>query len=245
MKKSLTLSVLFLFLLHAFAFAGDETVITQTREHTGFTGIEVGSSFIVNIKQGSAYSVSMTGTKTMLSQISSMVKNGVLKIMHNDNCAKPSKSECEKKFSCEEERVTINITCPKLELMKISGAACVKMEGEFKSEKMFISIGGASVQTGTISVDELELNVSGASKITLKGTAKNMNVLVNGASRADLTQLQAEKAEVNASGASSVSVDTNTFDGQASGAARINYSGNPTIVRSDVSGAGSIGQSNR
>jgi hypothetical protein len=244
MKKSITLSVLFLLLLNVFAFAGDET-ITQEREHSGFTGIEVGSAFVVNIKQGSTYSVSLIGTKKMLSKVTTMVKNGVLKITNNDNCAKSSSSNCENKFYCEDEQVTVNITCPKLDLMKISGAACVKMEGEFKSDKMMISISGASKHTGTIAVDNLELHVSGASKITLKGTAKNINVLVAGASRADLTQLQSDKAEVNASGASSVTVDTNAFDGEASGASRISYTGNPTIIRSDVSGAGSIGQSNR
>lgn len=90
---------------------------------------------------------------------------------------------------------------------------------------------------------ELGIHMSGASKLKLEGETSELNVEVSGASSIDAESLKSKTATVDASGASKVSVFvTEHLNSDASGASKIQYSGNPASVEKKTSGASSVRQ---
>ncbi|MEP7214270.1 MAG: head GIN domain-containing protein [Acidobacteriota bacterium] len=103
--------------------------------------------------------------------------------------------------------------------------------------------GASKVTVADLKNESIDLDTSGASKISLAGETMKLTIGVSGASKIDAENLKAESANVDASGASHVAVNaTETLRSEASGASRITYTGNPKNVQKDVSGASSINQ---
>jgi hypothetical protein len=101
--------------------------------------------------------------------------------------------------------------------------------------------GVAKVSVSNLNNSSLDVDTSGASKIALAGETAALNVQVSGASNIDAENLKTVKCFVDASGASHVSVNVaDTLKADASGASRITYTGNPTSVQKDVSGASGV-----
>lgn len=128
--------------------------------------------------------------------------------------------EAEKRLSSR-NGLKIRIAAPEINRIDASGVAKVELK-ESKSE-------------------ELHIDVSGASNVTLGGTSSRLFIDVGGASRVYAGELKTEDARIDASGASSVETfATGNLQAKASGASRITYSGGPKNVEKRSRGASSI-----
>lgn len=107
-----------------------------------------------------------------------------------------------------------------------------------------LDISGVSkVTLSGVKNSELGIHTSGASKVKLDGETSELNIEVSGASSIDAEALKSKTATVDSSGASKVSVfATDRLNLEASGASKIQYSGNPASVEKESSGASSIRQ---
>jgi hypothetical protein len=89
----------------------------------------------------------------------------------------------------------------------------------------------------TIRIDE-----SGASQVTLSGTAQTLELELSGASRFNGTTFQVQNADVAASGASRADITVSEMlKAHASGASMLFYKGSPTTTI-DVTGASRVEQ---
>lgn len=117
--------------------------------------------------------------------------------------------------------ITVTISVPDLEGISTSGASKINVSG---------------IKNSTFDVDS-----SGASKILLTGETKKLSIGTSGASNIEAKELHAQKVDVQSSGAGYVSVyATDQLNASASGAARVDYYGDPSSVSPEVSGAGSV-----
>lgn len=115
----------------------------------------------------------------------------------------------------------VRISAPDIESIEASGVSKVNLTG--------------------VRNDQLRVDTSGASKISVDGETAKFIVEVSGASSIDAENLKAEAAAVNASGASHVSVFAiNELRADASGASKIAYSGSPKNIEKSSSGASTI-----
>ncbi|MEP7235587.1 MAG: head GIN domain-containing protein [Ignavibacteriota bacterium] len=122
----------------------------------------------------------------------------------------------------ENTKVHVKVTTPVINLIGIRGA----------------SRGNAR----DIKTEKLNIEVSGASKLVVTGTAKQVNSEVSGASKLDAKNLISEIASVECSGASTAKVHVNTsLKIDAAGASNVTYSGNPQITK-ETRGASNIAQ---
>ncbi len=118
-------------------------------------------------------------------------------------------------------RVNVVISMPAIEGLDISGASSGNVAG--------------------VNANSLELKASGASKIKIDGTAKELNADASGASTIDAENLRVEDVDVEASGASkAVIMATNDLKVDASGASKISYVGEPKNIKQNSSGASSV-----
>jgi hypothetical protein len=101
--------------------------------------------------------------------------------------------------------------------------------------------GASRVNLSAVNNEELRVFTSGASKMHLSGESAKLDLEVSGAGSVDAEELKTANAQVNASGASHVSVfAAEELRADASGASRISYSGEPKNIVRHTSGASSV-----
>jgi hypothetical protein len=134
-----------------------------------------------------------------------------------------------------------SVTLPQLHGLTASGASRGTVSGFTSTEDLDITVSGASRLTGDITAGNVEFDISGASTIQLEGSADDMAADVSGASSFNLGDFTVNNADVDFSGASSGTVNLDgTLDADLSGASRLWYIGEPTMGTIDTSGASTI-----
>jgi len=256
MKKTIV-AVLMTVLLTSGLLVGCAGVVTgsgnlDTREFdfSGFTRIEVGYAFEVEIVQSGSYSVSITADDNLFDDYIRVSKPGdTLKIG-----LKPA-------LHYVSTTLKAKITMPELYELSLSGATRGSVQG-FSSSHDFIldlsgassldmvdmsagdidfDISGASRVTGDITARDAEFDVSGASTVQLQGSASDIIIDASGASRAELAAFPVNDANVKLSGASRGTVNLDgRLDADLSGASKLSYIGEPTMGDIDISGASTI-----
>jgi len=134
-----------------------------------------------------------------------------------------------------------SVTMPQLRGLTVSGASRGTVSDFSSTEDLNITVSGASRVTGDITAGNVEFDISGASTIQLEGSANDMVASVSGASRLNLGSFTVNNADVNFSGASSGTINLNgRLDADLSGASRLWYIGEPTMGDINTSGASTI-----
>jgi hypothetical protein len=117
--------------------------------------------------------------------------------------------------------IRIRVTSPEINTLRASGASKVSLAG--------------------VNNSSLDVESSGASKITMEGETSEVRIEASGASSVDAEALKAASASVDSSGASKVSVFAiERLVSDASGASKIAYSGNPASVEKNTSGSSRV-----
>ncbi len=170
------------------------------------------------IEVSGAYEVEITAQKERSLEITG--DDNILPLVTTEVRGNVLHISSTKSFSIDRP-VTLKITVPDLEGISTSGAS--------------------KIVASNIKNAELDIDSSGASKISVTGETKRLKIGTSGASNIEAKDLHAEKVSVQSSGAGYVSVyAAEQLDASASGAARIDYYGNPANVNPEASGAASV-----
>ncbi|MAF79789.1 hypothetical protein CL629_01790 [bacterium] len=136
----------------------------------------------------------------------------------------------------------ITITTPLLKELELSG----NIEGvvtEFESDKIDISLSGATSLLASLKNTTTTFRASGASKIKLVGETKTLDMDLSGASHVSGYEFRILDAKITASGASSITANIeNSLNTILSGASKLSYIGEAVNVTQEISGAGYIKQ---
>ena len=137
------------------------------------------------------------------------------------------------------------ITVTDLKKIEVSGAVDLESQGKLTLNDLNIQISGATEAVLNLAVQTLNIGSSGGSELTLAGMANKMNVDVSGAVEIHAFDLMTEITSLDISGAGEAEIYvTKELYADISGAASVRYKGDPPKVDSSVSGAGSIKKAN-
>ena len=206
--------------------------IEKTYDLSGFTKIDLGDAFRIEISKGDTYEVKARGTVRNLDDLEMKVVNGKLMAHYEP-------------FHNSRNRSTeITIQLPKLTYLRLSGATETDLNGFFSTtESLELSVDGASKLDADMQWKSLDLKVSGASEIQLSGEATEVEAGINGASRFYGSNFRTKNFEAQVSGVSKAHLNvTQALTGSASGNSEIRYSGNPANVQVEVSGNSNLGK---
>ena len=142
--------------------------------------------------------------------------------------------------------VSVNVTVPYVENMQrlsIFGACTFTAEAPVNGQTLRICVTGAStasianagvrevdakvsgasiLELGNVTSDNFRANVSGASYLSAAGVSESCNILVSGASKADLKNVETQKSDVQISGASKAEITAmESVAGNVSGASKL------------------------
>ena len=203
--------------------AGGQTVV-QTDTIAGqrlwpdFHAVEVEGAMKVRFETADAehpVGISYYANDFKAGKYVSKVENGVLKL--------------RMQRSKEADSLQVTVRYNTLSAVKVSGAA-VHFAGLLKTNLL----GGACFET-TLDAADLQLEVTGRSKVTLRGKVRYMDAVVSTAV-VDASQLQAMAVTVDASNKAEVTVQaTERVVMKSTTGAVIRYAGNPSIERSHTS----------
>jgi hypothetical protein len=136
-----------------------------------------------------------------------------------------------------------SITMPQLRGLTVSGASRGSISGFSSVDDVNMMLSGASRVMGDMTAGNIEFDVSGASTVQLEGSADDMVADVSGASHFNLDDFIVDNADVNISGASSGTVNlTGRLDANVSGVSRLWYIGEPAMGDINVSGTSTFGE---
>lgn len=118
-------------------------------------------------------------------------------------------------------KISVSVTMPALEGLDLTGATNATVTG--------------------VKADELTVSATGAAKAKLDGVAKVLKIKALGASEVDAEGLTANKAEVDAVGASKIIVSaTDELTASAAGASGVTYVGEPKSLKQNASDVSTI-----
>jgi len=207
-------------------------LVTKDYDLANFTAVNAGSAFQVEITQSDKYSVTVTVNESLVERLDVGVSDNTLHISLKPGYGITGAATMRAK-----------VTMPELTGLDLSGASHTTVAGFNSDKSLKTQVSGASSLGGDLTCGDAQFNVSGASKVQLKGSAQDLNVEASGASTADLSNFASKNTVVNASGASKVNVaPSGTLTVEASGASTVRYSGEPAKLKTNSSGASTVEQ---
>lgn len=203
---------------------------SKSFQASGFSKLSMGSAFKVDVKQGNKFSITATGRSEDLQDLELRVSGQELKVGYKGTNWNKNRKE-----------VKFDIVMPALSGVEFSGASNVVVHRFSGVKNMDVEVSGASEVTMDFDAEKVAMELSGASKLVLNGKCDILNGEVSGASTFRGKSFPAREVNIDASGASSAAVVGNAvIHAEASGASSIRYSGSAKNVHSSTSGASSI-----
>lgn len=140
------------------------------------------------------------------------------------------------------EGIKVTMEMPSIEKIELEGKATLRANGKFKTGKLEIDLSGSTSVSGLqISGDELSIECSGSSKLTMAGDWDIIEADCSGASDLSINA-DADKFEGDFSGAVTAGIygEHKNTEIESSGASKITIEGESKYLKAVVSGASSL-----
>jgi hypothetical protein len=199
---------------------GNKNVVKQERAVTPFISVVVSGAFDVFLTQQPATTLTVEADENLMDQITTEVNNQVLTISSR-TIKNPTK-------------LNIYISSPTIEFIELSGASNLVGENTLQGLALDIKTSGAADARLNVNVDNISVNASGASVITLSGAAKEMVAKASGAADVKAYKLEVIDVTADASGAANINVNASgKVKTTTSGAGDVNLSGKAAEADND------------
>lgn len=204
----------------------------ETRKVSGFSGITSSGSYNVFITMGNTESLRLEGNTEVISQIETIVDNGVLKIRN--------KKQMKLRNWNNGGKVSIYINAKTLNSIILNGSGDIEVSGLVKTKQLSNTISGSGSISLGIDAKDYAATISGSGKIRVKGKAENAKITVSGSGDFEGKSLHIRNASAKVSGSGDISLAADkNLEAVMSGSGNIRYSGNAN-VKSTKSGSGNI-----
>lgn len=210
----------------------------ELREAKNFKAISVSNAFDIFISQGNEEAVAVSASEEKYKKdIKVEVKDGILKISFDRD------GKFWRGWSGNKLKLKAYISFKTLERLAVSGACDLHVQGTITADDLHVNLSGASDwKEGRVNIkNKLSANISGASVMRVTGTATSLVVDASGASDFKGFDFAADYCDARASGASNINITVNKeLSAHASGASDVHYKGAGMIKDIKTSGASNV-----
>lgn len=216
----------------------EETTVIPSGEITSksivtgeFHQLDVSNLFNVNIQFSSGETSVIVETHSNIHSLVDIHKNGERLIIGLDENVQIN----------GEATLNIHIKTPNLDWIVASGAASINFENAFEGDKLELDLSGACKLTGEVNTNEVYAKISGASEIALSGSASYMDLQADGGSNFTGFQFSTNELFASLIGACNASLTVNNeISVQADGGSKLYYKGDAEIVNQNISGGSEV-----
>ena len=236
MKKAAFLSLVLVLSLSSCYFdgwgtgiSGNGNVVEETRDISGFIGVEVSTGIDVYLTQGDEFEVMVEADENLQDVILTELKGDRLVVRTDHRNIRNAKSK------------KVHISLPELSELKISSAGDCVGQTPFQCEDLRLSISSAGDLTLEVEADRIDLDISSSGDARISGSAAEFDASLSSAGDLNAFDLVAGIVDVSVSSAGNASVHaTEEISMSASSAGNIYYRGDARVVHSNSSSAGNI-----
>jgi len=208
---------------------GSGNLDTQEMDFSGFTRVDAGYGFEVEILQSDTYSITITADDNLFEYIQVSKEGETLKIG-----LKPGYSYVSTTLKAE-------IAMPDLYELELSGGSHGTVQGFSSSHDLTLDLSGGSRVTGDITAGYADFDLSGGSSVQLQGSANDIVINASSGSHMELANFPVDNADVNLSGGSRGTVNLDgILNADLSGGSHLIYLGTPNMGDIDISGSSTI-----
>lgn len=207
---------------------GNGNVVTEKRDISNITAVQVQNGLDLHIKQGSSELLEVKADENLQPLIKTEVSKGVLKIYTDERISRS-------------KALDVYLTVVDLKRIAASGGSDIDSHGLVKFSELDISSSGGSDVALNIESNSLSISSSGGSDVELKGGVGSMTISISGGSDVDACELITGKCNVSASGGSDAELNvTEELSVMASGGSDVSVIGNPKIGNKQLSGSSDL-----
>lgn len=192
-----------------------------------FDRLEMGSALNIEVEHSNTFSVEAHGDRRNINDLEVRKSGNTLIISFDDDGER-------------HHDTYIHITMPTLHAVNFSGASVSTISGFESDDELDFYLSGASVSQLDAAFRQVDVVISGASKLLVFGAGDEFNAEVSGASYFKAFDYPVREATLNLSGASEGRVTvTDELKVTAEGASAVLYRGDPTVT-ANTSGASTV-----
>jgi Putative auto-transporter adhesin, head GIN domain len=209
---------------------GEGNIITESRQVSGFKGVELAASGDVLIEKGSAFKVTVETQKNIAEILVTEVEGNVLKIYFKNNWG-----------NVHYDKLIVHIEMPELEKLDLSGSGLIRTENAFEGDKLDMFLGGSgNIEVKQANYKNIDAQISGSGDIELAGNAVNAEYEVSGSGGINSKDLKAKKVQAEITGSGGIDCFAETeLEANITGSGNIEYGGTPS-VKSRITGSGEV-----
>lgn len=205
---------------------GSGYVLTQQRETSDFTGIEISRAIKVFLVQGELKPITIEADDNLFPYIRTEVKNDVLKIDIPANI-----------FIKKYADMNVFISLPHLN--RLSATTAARIDANIKTwftDKIDLKAAtGAQIKLH-VNTREIDVQAETSALIEIKGTTYQLNADIQASARLKAKELKTEIANIKVSNTATVEIEVNKQIGyDLSTGAQLIYKGNPSISTTNIS----------
>jgi len=216
---------------------GEGAIVSEFREVSGFTKIDLANSADVFVIQSDNYSLEVKAQANLLQSIRTRVDNGIL-IIDNEDCIR------------SDDGIQIFVYLPEIDGLKISGSGDMVVNQYVTSPFIDIILSGSGdIFLRDVEAEKIEATISGSGDIEIDCvnelySAQQLIFEIPGSGEINSFDLTAENANVNISGSGNCFVKVvNSLNIDISGSGDVFYKGYPQI-NANVFGSGHVVDAN-
>ena len=166
---------------------GSGNSISENRELTNFSSINLMGGIDVNIKFSDKYNCTVVSDENLIPYIKTEVVNNNLQISINKNYS-------------SEEKLVVNINTPNYDEVSLSGSGNINIL-DFKNNNLSLNISGSGNITGNGEVETLVVKINGSGNLISKEIKSNSaTITINGSGDAEVLASDSISAKINGSG---------------------------------------------
>ena len=213
-----------------FSSSGDE--VQEKKALSGVTRLKIDGVFNLTISQSDEESIEVEGDEAMIKKLLIDQDGDLLSLKMEEDVV-------DGFFDDKNLRITISIK--DLKELNYEGVGNVKTNGLFKVADLKLLGNGVGNLELELDAQEIDADFDMVGNIKLQGKANRAIFINNGIGNLDASQLIAQDMDVNRSGIGKVEVNcVGDLSLIVDGIGKVSYTGNPNIIKKEVSGIGKV-----
>ena len=206
--------------------------IQEKKKLTGVTSLQLDGVFDLTITQSDQETIEVVGDESMIKKL--------LIDQDGDLLTLSMEEDLEDNFFDKNE-LRINLSLKDLKELKYDGVGNVKTTGTFKVGDVRLIGSGVGNLELDLDAQQIDADFDMVGNINLQGKADRAFFTNNGVGNLDAAKLIVKEMEINSSGIGKVEIHcTGDLSLVVDGIGKVSYSGNPRIIKKEVSGIGKV-----
>jgi hypothetical protein len=213
-----------------FSSSGNE--VQEKKALSGVTRLKIDGVFNLTISQSDEESIEVEGDEAMIKKLLIDQDGDLLSLKMEEDVV-------DGFFDDKNLRITISIK--DLKELNYEGVGNVKTNGLFKVADLKLLGNGVGNLELELDAQEIDADFDMVGNIKLQGKANRAIFINNGIGNLDASQLIVQDMDVNSSGIGKVEVNcVGDLSLIVDGIGKVSYTGNPNIIKKEVSGIGKV-----